>query len=87
MRRLCLAIDTVDYVIALVSKSSVDSPWVAKELDIAMNQEIEGKRIKVIPILLEEVELPGFLKGKLYGDLRSMDNYDAVLSQIANRVR
>jgi hypothetical protein len=41
----------------------------------------------VVPILLDEVDLPGFLKGKLYGDLQSMDNYDAVLSQIANRVR
>ncbi len=87
IEKICEAIDIVDYVIALVSRSSINSRWVAKELDIAMNQEIEGKRIKVVPILLDEVELPGFLKGKLYGDLRSMDNYDVVLSQIANRVR
>jgi len=59
---------------------------VKKEVDIAMNQEIEGRRVKVVPILLDAVDLPGFLKGKLYGDLRSMDQYDKVLSQIETMV-
>src|ERR1041385_2854955 len=76
------AIDSVEYVVVLLSKHSVGSDWVKKEVDIAMNQEIEGKRVKVIPILLDQVDLPGFLKGKLYADLRSMDQYDEVLSQI-----
>ncbi|MDD5131307.1 MAG: toll/interleukin-1 receptor domain-containing protein [bacterium] len=84
--RISEAIDTIDYVIVLVSKSSVNSPWVAKELDIAMTKEIEGKRIKVIPILLDDVDLPGCLKGKVYGDLRLMEYYDDVLSRIINTV-
>jgi len=80
------ATDSVEYVVVLLSKNSVGSNLVKKEVDIAMNEEIEGKRIKVVPILLDEVDLPGFLKGKLYGDLRSMDQYDKVLSQIQTRV-
>jgi hypothetical protein len=79
-------IDKVDYVFVLLSKHSIDSEWVKKEVEIAMNQEIEGKKVKVVPILLHDVDLPGFLKGKLYGDLRSMDRYDALLSQIMDRV-
>ncbi len=39
-------IDSVDYVVALISDKSVSSQWVSKELDIAMNQEIEGRRVK-----------------------------------------
>src|SRR5215471_18602573 len=54
-------IDDMDYVGAVLSTSSVKSKWVQRELDVAMNQEIEGKRVKVLPILLEDVEIPGFL--------------------------
>lgn len=73
IEKICEAIDSVEYVIVLLSKNSIGSSWVKKEVDIAMNQEIEGRRVKVVPILLDAVDLPGFLKGKLYGDLRSMD--------------
>ncbi len=63
------AIDSVDYVIALISERSVQSQWVTRELDIAMNQEIEGRRVKVLPILAMQCQLPGFLLGKLYADM------------------
>ena len=56
-------IDNVDYVIALLSNKSVSSEWVKKELDVAMNQEIAGRRVKVLPILATRCELPGFLQG------------------------
>lgn len=64
-------IDKVDYLIALISADSVESEWVKKELDIAMNREIESKRVVVIPVLTGKCELPGFLKGKLYADMTS----------------
>lgn len=64
-------IDSVDYVIALISKKSVTSEWVSRELDVAMNQEIEGRRVKVLPVLVSKCPLPGFLKGKLYADMSS----------------
>ena len=69
------AIDRMEFVVAILSESSVNSPWVRKELDIAMNQEIEGRRIKVLPLMIGDVELPGFLKGKLYGDFRQDISY------------
>jgi len=64
-------IDTVEFVIALLSKRAVESEWVKRELEVAMSQEIEGKRVKVLPILAEPCSLPGFLKGKLYADMSS----------------
>lgn len=66
--RLSNAIDTVDLVLAVISSASVSSSWVQKELDIAMNREIEKRRVTVIPILCDESDLPGFLKGKFYAD-------------------
>ena len=68
IERLREAIDSVDFLIVVLSKSSITSSWVQKEIEIAMNQEIKNRRIKVLPILKEYVELPGFLEGKLYID-------------------
>ncbi len=79
-------IDTVEYLIVLLSSASVASEWVKKEVDIAMNQEIEGKQVKVLPILLENCDLPGFLKGKFYADLTKKSNFEKVIRQIEERM-
>lgn len=86
IERIRDAIDTVDYVAVLLSRHSVESEWVKKEVDIAMNQEIARKRVKVLPIRLDDCELPGFLVGKLYADLRSPGQLDKVVSMIEARV-
>ena len=65
------AIDTVDILLAMLSHNSIESEWVKKEIEIAMNQEIYDRRVKVIPLLCDPVELPGFLVGKFYADLQS----------------
>jgi len=79
-------LDRVDYVAALLSKASIDSQWVKKELDIASNREIDENRVVVLPLLLEDVELPGFLKGKLYGDFRQEDEYDKTLQRLLDAI-
>ncbi|MCA1621949.1 MAG: toll/interleukin-1 receptor domain-containing protein [Acidobacteria bacterium] len=81
------AIDTVDYVAVLLSKNSVNSEWVKREVDIAMNQEIARKRVKVLPIRLDDCALPGFLVGKLYADLQSPEQFDRVVAMIEARMR
>jgi hypothetical protein len=63
-------IDRVDFVAAVISKASIKSKWVSRELDIATNRELRGKKLVVLPILLEDVRLPGFLDGKLFADFR-----------------
>lgn len=75
IEKLRLAIDEVDYLIAVISPASVASPWVARELDVAMTQEILGRRVKVMPLLLEKCELPGFLPGKVYADFTEESTY------------
>jgi len=72
-------LDMVDYVAAVISKDSLKSEWVNKELEIASNREIKEKRVVVLPIMIEHVDLPGFLEGKLYGDFSDENNYDEKL--------
>lgn len=78
-------IDNVDYLIALISKYSVESEWVLKELDIAMNKEIDGKKVVVLPILAGKCVLPGFLQGKLYVDMSTKKNFSKNLPKLLSR--
>jgi hypothetical protein len=79
-------IDNVDFVIAILSSTSIDSEFVKKELDLASNREIDEKRVVVLPILLDDVKLPGFLKGKYYIDCRKEDDYQDCLSALLKRL-
>jgi len=80
-------LNNAEYVVALISKNSISSDWVNKELDIAMNQEIEDRRIKVLPALLDNSELPGFLKGKVYLDFRKEENFTNECEKILHRIQ
>ncbi len=78
-------ISQVDYIIAIISKYSVESKWVLKELDIAMNREIEGKKVVVLPILAGECNFPDFLKGKFYVDMSNNKLFLKNLPQLLSR--
>jgi len=45
-------IDEMEYLGVILSQNSVKSEWVKREVDVAMNQEIEGKRVKVLPLVI-----------------------------------
>ncbi len=62
------AIDVVDYVAVVLSKTSVNSEWVQRELRLALTNEFQTRRVIVLPILLEDVVIPAFLRDKLYAD-------------------
>jgi hypothetical protein len=77
--------------IVVVSKTSVVSPWVAQELDIAMNRHINGHKLKVLPILLgpiPENEVPSFLRGRRFADFRDRGRraYQAALSDLVKTI-
>lgn len=77
-------IDSIDYFAVILSPNSVKAPWVLNELDVAMNYQINGKRIKVLPILLEKCDLPGFLIGKIYGDFQKETKYENSFEKLIN---
>ncbi len=79
-------LDQVDFVAAIITSASVASNWVTRELDIASNREIEENRVVVLPLLLEPVELPGFLKGKFYGDFTDMSRYKEMLELLLRKL-
>ena len=79
-------LDQVDFVVAIVSATSVNSGWVARELDIASNRELSEGGVVVLPLLLDSVPLPGFLQGKLYADFTDSDAYEEGLALLLDRL-
>jgi hypothetical protein len=79
-------LDQVDYVAAILSNASIASPWVIKELDIASNREIKENRAVVLPLMIQNVELPGFLIGKFYGDFTVPDRYQETLNLLLRKL-
>lgn len=75
IERLRNGIDTATHLLAIISANSIKSNWVQKELEIATIKEIEGKKISVLPAVLDDVELPGFLFGKYYADFHLKEQY------------
>jgi hypothetical protein len=75
MPKIRAAIEDMDFVVAVLSNTSVESEWVKVELDLAMNRELKQKEVIVLPIIVDEVELPAFLAGKLYADFRQSKDY------------
>lgn len=79
-------IDGMDYLAAVLSPDSVKSNWVRKEIKIAHEQEIEGKRVKVLPLIYKSCKLPKFLEGKRHADFSSEENYEKELALVVERL-
>ena len=79
-------IDNTDFLGVVISSASIKSEWVNREVRIALSQEILGKRIKVLPILLENVAIPSFLIDKKYADFTSDEKYKSSLQLLIDRL-
>ena len=53
-----------------MSRNSVESSWVKKELNSALVHEIERRKVAVLPIKLDDVKMPDSINDKLYADFR-----------------
>lgn len=78
------AIQESSALIVVLSRNSVESEWCKRELNAGLMRELEEKRVVVLPALLEDCQLPLFLREKLYADFRT--NYDQGLRQILETV-
>lgn len=63
-------LETSDYLIIILSKNSVNSSWVRKELNAFLCDEILSKSVKVLPVLIDDCNIPIFIREKLYADFR-----------------
>jgi hypothetical protein len=85
IERIQDAIQGASALLVVLSKFSIESEWCKKELSSGLLRELEEKRVIVLPVLIEDCEIPLFLRGKLYADFST--DFDkglkAVLEAIA----
>ncbi len=86
LKKISEGIIEIDYLFACISNNSINSEWVNKELEIAMNQEIQKKKVIVVPVLLEDCDIPSFLSSKLYADMRTKSSYKYGYSLMLRRL-
>lgn len=82
-------IGTSDFLLPILSPSSVDSNWVKKEMSVAIIKEIEEKEFRVIPVIKEECELPTGLREALRDKYKARfdtNDYDSALKELLKKL-
>jgi DNA-binding transcriptional ArsR family regulator len=80
--RIGQAIGQMDYFAVVLSRHSIDSEWVQRELQIAMQRELKERKVIILPLLLELVEIPPFLRDKQYADFTSPERFNATFPRL-----
>jgi len=78
------AIKEFTYLGVVLSPSSISSEWVRREVNLALTEEIQGRRVKVLPLLHAKCEIPGFLADKIYADFTEdfNDGFEKLLARL-----
>ncbi len=70
----------------VLSKASVGATgWVRRELETGFAMELEKRRVFLLPILLEQCEVPPLLKGKKYANFAS--DYETGLQELVEAIK
>ena len=75
-----------EVVVAVLSANSINSRWVREELHNAVNLKIEGK-CKIVPVVLDDAEVPDFLKDTVHVKIVDSSSYDREYCRILDAVR
>lgn len=74
------------YLIVLISKNSLRSKWVKKELIKALQLEKETKQSKIIPLRLDKCAAPTIIRDRLYADISSERDFYFGLSELLRKI-
>jgi hypothetical protein len=67
------------------SAAASNSGWVNEEIDAMFHQYMQNKKIKIIPLLLDDVEVPPLLAGKKALDLKT--NVNERIPELINMIK
>lgn len=79
-QKISVGIKDSKCVVVFLSKNAVASKWVEREWEAKYWDEIQRNQILVIPVLLEDCEIPELLKTKKFADFRV--DYDHGLTEL-----
>ncbi len=68
VQKINTALSESDYLIVVLSRTSVESAWVKNELDYALMEEKSKDSIVILPVKIDDCEIPPLLRSRLYAD-------------------
>lgn len=78
-------ITSCDFALLFLSHNSLQSNWVLKEWETMLWDEIDSGKVKIIPVKLDDCEVPKILQTKKYIDLSK--DYNAGLFEIITAIK
>ncbi len=78
-------IKSAQAIIVVLSEISVNKPWVKEELNVAIVKRIND-RIKLIPVIIDNCQVPESLSSILWIKIDDLTEYDAELKQIIHSI-
>lgn len=61
-------LENTKYLIAVLSKNSIKKTWVQKELNSTLMRQLSKEQVIILPILIENCDIPAILKDIKYAD-------------------
>ena len=83
--RISDGLEKCDYLVALLSKNSVESEWVKREIFSRLHSDAANAQHSILPVQLEDCEIPLLLTDLLRADLR--ENHAAAVSSLVKAIR
>ena len=78
-------IKNAEAIIVVISKFSINKPWVREELNAAFIKKIENK-IKLIPVIIDDCEIPECLKNTVWQKIKDINHYDEEFNHIVSSI-
>lgn len=86
VHRIGEGVGSTDFVGVVISRASIGSAWVQHEVGLALQREIESRRVVVLPILIEPCPVPAYLAGKKYVDFTDRGTFDDAFAELLSSV-
>ena len=78
-------IKNADAFVIILSKNSVNKPWVREEMNAGFVKKLSAKT-KIIPVVIDECEVPECLKSTLWERIQNLESYDENLNRIVQSI-
>lgn len=87
VQKISDATESIEFLALFVSTNSVNSPWVQREWHSVAMRSISKGKINILPIVIEEVELPPLLSDIKYADFKNSyrDGLDQLLQALSRQ--
>jgi len=85
IERINEGLGAADYLVAVLSPRSVAKPWVSREMSSSLMRQLEGKGIRILPVLLERCEIPSLLADLKYADFS--ESFEHGMADLMSAIR